>query len=200
MSNFGWSYPAGAANDPNAPYNQDEMPDNQSIKEAFADYIDPYDLYRKVYKYGSCGHSIGFAIYGVWEDADPEAYDPAETRNFYCDDLRQFGTWQDMENDGYYIMGIYVGSIVEGVDQDCETLYVDWAQCDKEPDELAKEFWSACDQVANEANDIWMQTHGCDTCREHWNAEQNGFYGFSEYDDCPVWTECPDCEGSGIVI
>jgi hypothetical protein len=26
MSKFGWSYPAGAANDPNAPYNQEEMP------------------------------------------------------------------------------------------------------------------------------------------------------------------------------
>lgn len=26
MTNFGWSYPPGAANDPNAPWNQEEGP------------------------------------------------------------------------------------------------------------------------------------------------------------------------------
>lgn len=30
MSKFGWSYPAGAANDPMAPYNQDVVPEDDS--------------------------------------------------------------------------------------------------------------------------------------------------------------------------
>ena len=31
MGNFGWDYPAGAANDPNAPYNQPDEPEDCTV-------------------------------------------------------------------------------------------------------------------------------------------------------------------------
>lgn len=203
MSKFGWSYPAGAANDPNAPYNQDPNLDNNAIMEAFLDHDSPYDLYHSVYKYGSCGHNIGFAIYGVFTEDNGET-GPAgvggveESHAFYCDDLRQFGNWEQMDEQGFLITGIYVSSIIEGVDETTETIYIEWDQENLYPKELAKLFWQACDDIEKSADDIWMQTHGCDACREHWNGIGNG--ELDEFDLIPVWTDCPDCKGQGIPI
>lgn len=39
MSKFGWSYPAGAANDPYAPYNQPDDP-NEALYEAIYDAME----------------------------------------------------------------------------------------------------------------------------------------------------------------
>ena len=59
---FGWSYPAGAANDPNAPYNQEEVPDNWLLSEAFPDHDGIGELYRTTYKYTACGPAVGALI------------------------------------------------------------------------------------------------------------------------------------------
>ena len=197
MGIFGWSYPAGAANDPNAPYNQDPDPDNESIREAFEDYSGPYHLYRMVYKYGSCGHTIGFSITGVYKEDNGET-GPAgyggqlESKTFYCNDLAKFGTWEQMDEQGFVITDIHVSSIVEGVDECTDTITIEWACNDVESDVLAKEFWQAIDDVEAQVDTIWMATHGCETCAEH--------FGIDEWGNTPVWTECPDCEGRGAVI
>ena len=72
MSKFGWSYPAGAANDPYAPYNQEDVMDNSSLITAFPDYDSPYALYRAAYKYTACGPSVGATI---WFEEEPDSVD-----------------------------------------------------------------------------------------------------------------------------
>lgn len=195
MSKFGWSYPAGAANDPNAPYNQEAQPCNDACIEAFSDYTGPYDLYRNVYK-SSIGHTIGFKITGIWSaegnvKCGPDDFE--ESRDFYCDDLRQFGTWEDMDQNGFIVTHIMVSSIVEGVDECTSTIIVNWDQFNLYPKDLAELFWQACTAIKHEVEAIWMDTHGCDTCRKH-------FGDVDELELCPVWTECPECWGEGVSI
>lgn len=209
MSKFGWSYPAGAANDPYAPYNQEDILDNSDFEEQFGDYAGLYDLYRSVYKYTACGPSMGAYLYYTKE---PEPYmdesGPAgggfgkEVYEYvYCDDLRKFGTWQDLRENGVLILGIGVSSIVEGVDQETGFYEVEWTPLETEPDELREQFWKAVEDCNNEADDIWKSTHGCDTCLAHWKSE--GFtlteYGEMDVGNTPVWEDCPHCGGDGVI-
>ncbi|MGI9569614.1 MAG: hypothetical protein ACR2PH_07745 [Desulfobulbia bacterium] len=205
MSKFGWSYPAGAANDPNAPYNQEEILDNSFLEKAFEDYEGLFDIYHSIYKYGSCGHTIGFTLYGVFVEDNGES-GPAgyggieENKTFYCDDLRQFGIWKDLREYGFYVSEISVSSIVEGVDQCAETIWVDCDPLTFEPGDIRKAFDKACADVEKEVDQIWNETHGCDECREHWNSAESNCYGYNEYDLCPVWKDCPECNGDGAII
>jgi hypothetical protein len=198
MTNFGWSYPAGAASDPYAPYNQDSIIDNEAVKEAFADYAGPYDLYRAVYKATACGASIGFTFtYFAVETVSEgpcagEVYETRKSRTVYCDDLRTLGTWKDIDGRGDLIQQIQVSSIVEGVHEGTSTHTVECGTEDCDPDEIRKQFWDAVENVEAEAKAIWDDTHGCDTCCKHWEMEEGEM--------CPVWTECPECNGHGIVI
>jgi len=53
---FGWSYPPGAENDPNAPYNQPDNPCEEiplnvfNIFEKYSDEINSVELWNKLYK------------------------------------------------------------------------------------------------------------------------------------------------------
>jgi len=46
MSKFGWSYPAGAENDPNAPYNQPDAPEpnDDDRAQATSEFLETEDL------------------------------------------------------------------------------------------------------------------------------------------------------------
>ena len=103
-----------------------------------------------------------------------------------------------MDEHGFVVTHIMVSSIVEGVDECTETIEVDWDQFNLYPKDLAKQFWQACDDIEKEVDSIWNDTHGCETCRQHWNAPGNGEY--DEFDHFPVWTDCPDCGGDGVSI
>jgi hypothetical protein len=48
--------------DPDRAGLNDEVEDNEHIKEAFGDYDGPGQLYRTAYKYTGCGPSIGLQI------------------------------------------------------------------------------------------------------------------------------------------
>lgn len=91
-----------------------------------------------------------------------------------------------------YVKGVAVGSIVEG--------------CDAEvmPEELtfpfrSSAFWKMVQNVEDEADRIWKDTHGCETCEAHW-IEEYGDAKFGEYGGIPAWDECPECNGDGAVI
>lgn len=197
---FGWSYPAGAANDPNVPYNQEDIEDNSDFEEQFADYESLYALYRAVYKYTACGPSVGVTVYsGENVDDNGEAGPggtgrPFGSQTFYCDDLRKLGTFADMRDNGLLITAIGVSSIVEGVDQEVPYIEIEWTPMDTEPAELAKQFWDAVEQVNREADDIWRETHGCEKCAELLGMDQ------WESGDTMVHEDCPECLGEGIVI
>lgn len=145
--------------------------DAEELKEVF-DYTSPYDMYRCAYKCTPCGPSIGMEIDG---------------KMLYCDELPD--KWSGI------ITMISVGSIVEGVDYDCETIEI-WFTEDKTLEDIAKEYYEALENVNNEANDIWMQTHGCDGCSKlHGITLDNSENGY-----IPVHPDCKECEGYGIVI
>lgn len=184
MGKFGWSYPPGAANDPFAPYNQDESLDNEDFKEQFSDYESLGQLYKSVYKGTSCGAALSVTI------MDPDS----NVKDVHCDDLWSLGSFEDMDKAGLLIRALGVSSIVEGVDQCTDTYWLDWQPEMVEPEEMRQEFWDNLDKVEEEANDIWMQTHGCDTCAKHWGIDPDN------WGDIPVWTDCPDCDGEGTVI
>ena len=61
--------------------------------------------------------------------------------------------------------------------------------------DLERAYDKVVGEVDKEADEIWKQTHGCETCSKHWGMDFENPTG-----DIPVWDECPDCEGKGEVI
>ncbi len=195
MGIFGWSLPPGCGT---LPDEEPEQLNNQYFAEAFPDYSGPGELYRALYKYTACGPSLGVTISFI-EELPPDGFsdfggEREAYRTLYCDDLYKLGTWADMDARGELITAFQIGSIVEGVDYDCQTIELDADQLDEEPGEFHDRFMKAVDDVNDEANSIWMDTHACDTCMAHWAEE-----GITEFElGDPVWLDCPDCNGDGV--
>jgi hypothetical protein len=114
--------------------------------------------------------------------------------------------------EGVEILGLLVGSIVEGVDQGTSDYPVIFDGCET-PKHAVERYDRALNEVDDEADFIWDSTHGCPTCALHWLQE--GIYedektridDWKGDDDerwqvgaTPVWDECPDCGGSGATI
>ena len=132
---------------------------------------------HRVYKYTDCGAWLALMHGTQW---DPKTgHRPARHPN------RQ-------------LVGITLGSIVEGIDATTDTHDLRFPFTEKS-------FWAALQAVEDEASELWKGSHGCETCAKHWQEE-----GFAtdewgdefEGDDghTPVWDECPDCGGSGAII
>ncbi len=181
MSKFGWSYPPGAAGDPNAPWNQEEIEDNTDFEEQFADFDSLFALYRGIYKHTPCGPTLGVRVW-IGPKDEPVTY--------YGDDLIKLGSLKEMRKSGDLIMALYVSSIVEGVDQTTQTYIVEWDPCSVEPVELRKQFWKAVEDCNREAESIWNETHGCPDCAGY----------DSEFEFNAVDPNCKICGGHGIVI
>ena len=195
MSKFGWSYPPGAANDPSAPYNQEEVADNSDFKEQFADYDSLAALYHAVYKYTDCGPTLGVTCWGTIEVADDVDASPNGSADkegpftYYGDDLAKLGTFKEMDDNSILITELMVSSIVEGVDQCTDTYSVEWCPLDEEPKKLHELFWQAVEDCNKDANYIWQQTHGCVDCFEYPEDEMH-----------PIDPECKTCGGNGEII
>jgi hypothetical protein len=112
--------------------------------------------------------------------------------------------------EGADVLGLIVGSIVEGCDEGTDThegMFDEYLSADA----AAEVFESAVKATESEANSIWHSTHGCPTCALHW-LEDAGLYdpegepwkgGDDErwqVGDTPTWAECPDCGGHGTII
>jgi hypothetical protein len=80
------------------------------------------------------------------------------------------------------VIGIEVGTIVEGVDQETEYLKLHFPFTTAEWDE-------AIEHVETEAQLIWDNTHGCEQCGPE---DEGGFRTINP--------KCPGCNGAGIVI
>ena len=187
----------------------DEMPDNSIVEEAFSDYTGPLDLYRAIYKYTPCGPSVGMTVRYEEEPQDIEDWGREVTKSFYCGDLEKLGTWADMREAGMVVLSVGVSSIVEGVDYE-----VPYRELEVSPDRLAERaeedetlgqafgrlFYQLVDDVNAEAEGIWHDTHGCDTCAKHWETELGLPDGENDIGYITIWTECPACNGHGIPI
>ena len=147
-----------------SPYDEAEERDNSEVKKAFMrNYLSPYALYRGVYKYGDCGATIGFTFYDA--ESGDEPFEGCETKNVYCDDLREWGDWDDLDARGVLILDIRISSIVEGVDQCTEEHVIPCQPDDKnewDADEIETAFWKAETLVEEEAAAIWDEEYGED--------------------------------------
>lgn len=185
------------------------------FERAFTDYENPWWWYRTHYKYTNCGVSCGMLVRGTfervieepvveWRGQEPvivgtslASVGETDDRWYYCDDLGSLGTFEDMRKAGKDIVAISVGSIVEGVDYDCDTQVIE-IDPDMEPEALLQKWNEAVKAVEDQAREIWNDTHGCETCRAHWIAE--GIPDGETELGCPVWMDCPACEGAGTII
>lgn len=156
-----------------------------------------FSVYRSVYKYTDCGPSIGFLVSYVIECDNGEAgpggvADEQVSRWIYCDDLmaplaetpyRLTREFMNPDDPCVGVRGISVGSIVEGVDYDCDTIKL-------EDDEFTTDaFWEAVESVNKQADEIWKETHGCDDCFDYPEGELH-----------PIDPDCDTCHGEGAII
>ena len=188
-------------------YDEEHL-DNQYFARAFPDAKGLSDLYHQTYKYTACGPYLSAKIQYI-KVLEPDGFDeyPHEqeiTEWFHSDDLYRLGTWSDMDAQGILVTALMVGSIVEGVDHGTDEHEIEAKQLDEEPKQFAKRFFEAVEEVSAEANSIWNDTHGCETCAKHWHQEgliewgkggQNGNDGMTT-----IWKDCPACGGAGSVI
>ena len=203
--------------DPDRAGLNEEREDNTILEAAFDD--GPWMVYRAIYNASSCGMTIGFKV-RYWETIEPDGFNdyPSDVeRNewVYCDGLRRLGTWESMREQGILVDAISVSSIVEGIDETTDTIELDCS-----PDALAENaeedeqerlertllrlFYAACSEIEQQADTLWHQTHGCETCAAHWKSlgGETGECGPMEGCDgaTVVWTDCPDCDGDGIAF
>lgn len=184
--------------DPDRAGLNDEVADNEHIKETFGDYEGPGQLYRNVYKYTACGPGLGVTFIEWVEDVSEEpTYEmrgddwvqtgthmvggsKQKSTTLYCSDLYKLGTWQDMDKKGQLITGFLISSIVEGCDYGTGTVEVRALYSELEDlttgdesvgDALSRLFWAGVEEVDSEADSIWNETHGCPTCAKHWHGD-----------------------------
>jgi hypothetical protein len=136
---------------------------------------------RGIYKGTSCGACLGVRTTTKWI----------------------YGDYIPNDIDPNTVDGLSVGSIVEGVDECTATHVINLD--DRDPGVISAEFDNAVQRVEDDADEIWMNTHGCETCARHWNEIGEGADDMgAEMEGCdgmtPVWQECPDCFGTGVVI
>jgi len=123
------------------------------------------DIERTVYKYTNCGAWFSF------EGRLNEEWD--------CKGLEPQLINDPLHNSGGEVT---VGSIVEGVDWGTEEYTLQF------PFTLV-EFNQALDDVEEEAELIWNDTHGCDDCSP-----------FTELGYRIINPVCPTCKGEGIIM
>jgi hypothetical protein len=188
-------------------YDQEQL-DNQYFAEAFPDAKGLGDLYSQTYKYTECGPWLGAKIQYI-KVLEPDGFDeyPHEQEVeewIHSDELYSLGTWSDMDAQGVLVTALMVGSIVEGCDNGTDEHELEVKQLDEEPKQFAERFFKAVEEVNAEANFIWNDTHGCETCAKHWHDEGVLAHTYGSFEGCdgmtPVWKDCPDCEGGGVVV
>jgi len=136
-----------------------------------------YELYRNTYKCTPCGPSVGALVRSI----------DKQDRWYYCDELRTLPRFMEMPAKGIEVLSLQVGSIVEGLDVDCDSVVVELE--DTDPDTFSKNYWAAVDTVNEEASQLWDETHGCPDC-----------FGYGDEELHPIDPECQSCGGFGVVI
>lgn len=180
----------------------EEKLNNTYLAEAFPDEESPSELYRNVYKYTECGAYLSVQIQ-YYKTIEPDGFnefpfDQLVSEWVPGDDLSRLGTWKDMDSQGVLVTALLVGSIVEGVDHGTDDIEIEVKQLDEEPKEFRKRFDAAIAEVEQQADSIWNDTHGCESCQAYWTDQG------LDIDDSggivPVYKYCPDCRGHGRVI
>ena len=175
----------------------EENLDNTYLAEAFPDAESLSELARQVYKYTDCGAHLSVQIQ-YYKTIEPDGFedfpsDQLVSKWVHGDGLSRLGTWENMDSQGVLVTALMVGSIVEGVDYGTDDIEIEVKQLDEEPKEFRIRFGNAIAEVEQQADSIWNDTHGCETCAEHWGINLDD-------EMSPIWKDCPDCQGHGEVI
>ena len=153
------------------------------LGSVFEDYSSPYDLYHSLYRYSNCGVTVGMR-FALWHD----------NHDRYNSDL------PDKWTDGDFISHLLVSSIVEGCDEG--TMLVEVPIGDIAT--LNARLHKAIERVEAEAENIWNESHGCFSCFRHWKRTTDCYDKGDKYINLagtvPVWTDCPNCEGRGVIL
>lgn len=85
---------------------------------------------------------------------------------------------------------VTVSGYCEGTDADCPEHGLDFPFSEGEFDAVVE----AADA---DGCDLWDDTHGCEDCATHLGIPvEDGVPA----EPCPVWKECPSCEGQGVAL
>jgi hypothetical protein len=96
---------------------------------------------------------------------------------------------------------VLVSSIVEGVEQTTDTVEVDLTKRGtRKTGTILARLDAAVAIVEQQARRIWMNTHGCESCKRHWCKVGKTFLDSCPDGLTPVWLKCRKCNGRGIVI
>ena len=132
-----------------------------------------WSIYRIIYKYTDCGPSIGFQITNLPSDHESRTRYSAKLGEtgpvwFYCDDIRNLGTLEEMKVKGQEVVGISVSSIVEGSDAEVsgDTLH---------EDATTEDFWKLVEAVNEEASFLWERDNSKWYCLKSPEGEQWSF-------------------------
>ena len=164
MGMFGSDYPPGCHS---TPYDEDPPADNSVLKEAFADYASPFELYRATYKAVACGPTVTFTVrHWVTETIGegPCAGEPWEYEkdiDYTTEELKKLGTWADMDAAGALVTQIQVSSIIEGSDAEVPPTVIDLApawDCDLDADGLQAAWAAALAEVEAQADELWSDS------------------------------------------
>ena len=177
-------------------YQEDQL-SNSYFADAFPDAGSPAELYRQVYKYTTCGAYLSVQIQ-YNKTIEPDGFnefpfDQLVSEWVHCGELSRLGTWKEMDQQGVLVTAMLVGSIVEGVDYGTDDVEIEANQVDEEPSGYRARFDAALTEVEQQADSIWNDTHGCETCAKHLGVNLDD-------EMSPIWTDCPDCSGDGTPI
>ena len=175
-------------------YDNEDL-NNRYFAAAFPDADGLGALYRQVYKYTDCGAYLSVTIECVEVSGTcfDDYHEQIVQKTLHCDDLPELGTWQAMDERGQLVISLTVGSIVEGVDYGTDNIEVEADQLEETSSEYRKRFDAALKEVEDQAESIWQDTHGCETCANHFGINL-------DEEHSPVWTKCPKCKGNGVSI
>jgi hypothetical protein len=128
---------------------------------------------------------------------------PTEMIDFLCDQLDPDPTlWAKRVYKGtdcgawITVKGatVTLGSIVEGSHYDVNPRALAWPF-------TKEDFWNALEEIEQEAQTIWDDTHGCEGCAEKWKfIDDNGFPVEGGDGLTSIHPDCPECKGEGIII
>jgi hypothetical protein len=191
MADMGWSQYIRRLDDAAAMEEKAREQDMLPWFYKFCDYESPHEMYRVFYKYTDCGPWVSLHVNG---------------QRVHCQDLHKLGLWKDMVARGDIVDEMLIGRIVEGVDAEAAPVSVRLGDIRSSRSKSGKvtrhslrsALDSAVSAVNKDAQAIWNETHGCDTCRKHWADE--GCVDASGDALVSVWDECPDCGGHGAII
>ena len=168
---------------------------NRFFNEAFLNADSAAELSRQVYKYTDCGAYVSMTIeyLEVTGTCFDDYHEQMVRKTINADDLHELGTWQAMDERGQLAVSFTVGSIVEGVDYGTDDIEIEAKQLDETPSEYRSRFHVALKEVEQQAESIWQDTHGCETCAKNFGIDL-------DEEHSPIWTMCPACQGNGTSI